>query len=152
MSLCLQIVLKFYAGTKLETVSDECFSYIDSACRRKIAINRVARFDTCTCLSMDELLFDVSNSYIFCEAEAILRDDHTISNPSHIVRLRNFQDFLEEIFRSKIVSQMKVYMYDDGEPIEDFEEIQCSLSNFAKTFKEVLYQKISYAYKCKFAK
>lgn len=152
MSLVLNVVLKFDENIDLVTISNECFNYVVKACNRKIAINKILRFDECRYLEPTELLLDLSNSYIFQEAEEILRDDHTIPNPSHIVRLKNLQGLLSELFYSPFVKELGVYMFTDGSKKEDFKAIECNLKDFALVMKEKLYQQISYAYKCVFVK
>jgi hypothetical protein len=154
MSLILNAVLKFKPNSNISMISDECFDFILEASKRKLAINRFVRsweqgFEY---LNPDEILLEISNSYIIGEAEKILRDDHTIPFPPHIDRLTNLQGLLEMFIKNSIVNSLDLFMFVDGSREQDFETISCTIKDFAKVMKEKLYQKIDYAYRCTFKK
>lgn len=155
MSLNLKAIITFdkqcQTNVNLMKISDACFEIIGEACKRKLAINQVYfRENIGDELRMNEMCLDISNSYVFCEAEKILRDDYSVPKPTHFERLKNLQGLLEYIFNISIVKEMVIIMNDEGN--YDFEEIKCTLSNFASTMKQKLFQKISFAYKCQFVK
>lgn len=155
MSLNLNAIVtfddKFKDNIDLNEISDACFGFISEACKRKLAINQINfRDEFCESLQANEMIFNISNSYIFCEAEKILLDDYSVKGQSHFERLKNLQDLIEYILYIPIVREVDIVMCDDGNNC--FEEVNCSLNDFASVMKEKLFQKISFAYKCKFVK
>ena len=146
-------------------ISEECFEIVLEACKRKLAINRIyfkpfiGKLEFVTpvevalrTLKKNEMLLEISNSYVFGEAEAILCDDYSVPYPSHIERLKNLQILINYISDSLIFEDIKVYMCDDIYEEDEFEIINCSISKFAVIMKEKLFQNFSFAYKCIFSK
>lgn len=155
MSLNLNVIIvfneRFKENIDLTEISDACFDIISEACKRKLAISQISfRDGIYQELQMNEMKMEICDSYIFGEAEKILRDDFSIPIPSHFIRLKNLQGLLEYIFNLSIVNEIVVIMNDDGN--FDFVGIKCPLTDFANVMQELLFQKISFAYKCRFTK
>ena len=176
MSSMLYAIIKYDGNTSQEAISDSCFAFVKEACTKRIAIETISKevqmwehtgkqwerkdyFNFVTpinyilnSLSVNEIAIELSNSYVCGEAEAFLNDDYSIPYPSHIERLKNLQELLEYIFDIPIVKELNVYMCDDYYEEDDFETIDCLISDFATVMKERLFQKFSFAYKCIIAK
>ena len=171
MSGMLYAIIKYDGNTSEEAISDSCFAFVKEACTKRIAIETISKevqmwehtgkqwerkdyFNFVTpinyilnSLSKNEIVIELSNSYVYGEAEAFLNDDHSIPSPSHIERLKNLQELLEYIFDISIVEELNVYICDDYYEEDDFETIGCQVSDFALIMKEKLFQKFSFAYK-----
>ena len=153
MSKKLYVIIEFNPNISLEVVSNESFKIIEEASKRNLALYRIRmrafKYDY---LKDNEMYIEISNSYVFNEAEKILLDDYSIPFPSHIDRLNKLQGLLEFIYNLEIVNKVSIYMCDDDCIEDDFELVNCNLSNFSNKMKEKLYQQISYAYKCVYQK
>ena len=153
MSKKLYAIIEFNPNIKLEVISDESFKIIEEASKRNLALYRMRmRAFNYDYLKDNEMYIEISNSYIFNEAEKILLDDHSIPVPSHIERLNKLQGLLEFIYNLEIVNKLSIYMCDDDYVEDDFESVNSNLSKFSSEMKEKLYQQISYAYKCVYQK
>lgn len=169
MSDMLYAIIKYEENTLEEAISDSCFDFVTEACSKKIAIEMISKmvnnwdgenyFNFITpinyilnSLRKNEIVIELSNSYVFGEAEKILSDDYSVPYPPHIERLKNLQGLLEYIFNRPIVKALNVYMCDDYYEDADFEIINCSIPEFAVVMKEKLFQKFSFAYKGVFNK
>ena len=165
MSEMLYAIIKYEENTLDEAISDSCFDFVTEACSKKIAIEMISKrvsigdgenyFNFITpinyilnSLRKNEIVIELSNSYVFGEAEKILDDDYSVPYPPHIKRLKNLQGLLKYIFDIPIVKGLSVYMCSDYYEEADFEVINCSIPEFAIVMKEKLLQKLSFGYKC----
>lgn len=169
MSYMLYAIIKYEENASDEAISDSCFDIVIEACKRKIAIEMISKRVTLeegetyynfitpinyilNNLSKTEIVIELSNSYIYGEVEKILADDYSVPYPPHIERLKNLQRLLEYIINKSNVKGLDVYMCDDYYEKNQFEIINCSMSEFAVIMKEKLFQKISFRYRCLFNK
>ena len=169
MSEMLYAIIKYEENTSDEAISDSCFDFVTEACSKKIAIEMISKrlnigdsenyFNFITpinyilnSLRKNEIVIELSNSYVFGEAEKILDDDYSVPYPPHIKRLKNLQGLLEYIFNIPIVKCLNIYMCDDYYEEDEFEIINCLMTEFAIVMTEKLFQKLSFGYKCVFNK
>ena len=165
MSDMLYAIIKYEENTSDEAISDSCFDFVAEACAKKIALGMISkRVSICdgenyfnyitpinyilNSLKKNEIVIELSNSYVYGEAEKILSDDYSVPYPPHIERLKNLQELLEYILNIPIVRELNVYMCDDYYGEDDFITVHSSISEFAVIMKEKLFQKYSFAYKC----
>lgn len=160
MSKRLYAILQYEENCSIESISDECFNIVAEACKRKIAINEIHYhdyvdrfwFEREVMLGKNTVMLELSDSYIFCLAEEFLLNDLSIPETPHIERLGNLQGLFKVILDSTLVASVSVYMCTDYYEEDNFETVDCTLTDFAPVMREKLKTKLTYAYKCIFTR
>jgi hypothetical protein len=163
MSFNLNILIEFKNKEDLEKtdnfielnkISDFCFYIINCANKRRLAISFHMRDYKYKFLWKDlqtnQMVLDITGSYIIGNAEDILEDDYQGLPISLLSRLTNLQEFISEINEYGLIKNLYLYLADGDYLESNYSEISCNIKDFSKIFTEIINRQIKFAYKVKF--